>query len=423
MNKTKSIYFLSAVVLIIGCYALNLSYSLFVQTEEREIVESTVPSLSSELSIHGLTLKENEEYIIKETITNTGTVSMNYSLNVIGSDYEIKLIDKDSNLLLGTLEPNKSSDVYLYIKNTKEEDNEINFEVLKNYTTLNNNLTSNIDNTELYTPKKTLIPYSDKENTIEYYIINNYLKDKEVEEAVLTNEELENLTLKEDKLLLPLINYDIVSDEGNLNKTIDNEGTSYYFNNIAEDNYVKINGILWRIVRINGNGTIRLVSNEVIDNYSYTESDTNLEYKNVLEDKINKWYEENLIEFEDILSDEVFCITDYKELNVNSNLECSEENVYKVDNKLLKYPIGLLEAEEVSLIGHDGYLKDVNLWTISTYKSKEAFITKDNALTTSKINEEYEIRPVINIKSDIIINDGSGTMEDPYSIELEENQE
>ena len=138
MNKRKTIYFLSAIVLIVGCYALNLSYSLFVQTEERQIVESIVPSLSSTLSIPSITLKANEEYIIKQTITNTSTISMNYSLNSEGNNYEIKLLEKDNNSLLGTLEPNNIKDIFLYIKNNSEEDNTINFKVDSSYTTLNN---------------------------------------------------------------------------------------------------------------------------------------------------------------------------------------------------------------------------------------------------------------------------------------------
>ena len=117
MNQKKAIYFLSAIVLIIGCYALNYSYSLFVQTEERQIVESVVPSLSSTLSIPSITLKSNEEYIIKETITNTGEVAIKYSLKSDGEDYEIKLLEKDNNIINGILEPNSTSDIFLYIKN------------------------------------------------------------------------------------------------------------------------------------------------------------------------------------------------------------------------------------------------------------------------------------------------------------------
>ena len=64
MNKTKKIYFLSAIVMILGCYVLNLSYSLFIQTEEKDIVTSTVPTITTDLSITSLNLEANKEYVI-----------------------------------------------------------------------------------------------------------------------------------------------------------------------------------------------------------------------------------------------------------------------------------------------------------------------------------------------------------------------
>ena len=86
MDKTKKIYFLFSFVMIIACYALNKSYSMFVASEEKNVVDSVVPNLVSELSVSSITLSGNEEYLIKETITNTSSVSINYALNANGSN-------------------------------------------------------------------------------------------------------------------------------------------------------------------------------------------------------------------------------------------------------------------------------------------------------------------------------------------------
>ncbi len=48
------------------------------------------------------------------------------------------------------------------------------------------------------------------------------------------------------------------TDEG-MYATTDNDGDTYYFRGNAEDNYVLFAGHYWRIVRINGNGSIRLI--------------------------------------------------------------------------------------------------------------------------------------------------------------------
>ena len=42
-------------------------------------------------------------------------------------------------------------------------------------------------------------------------------------------------------------------------KTLDDDGTSYYFRGSPTNNYVKFAGFYWRIIRINGNGSIRMI--------------------------------------------------------------------------------------------------------------------------------------------------------------------
>ena len=60
-----------------------------------------------------------------------------------------------------------------------------------------------------------------------------------------------------------------------LYKSEDDDGESYYFRGAVENNYVKFADMLWKIVRINGDGSIRLILSKKIDtdsmfnNYSY----------------------------------------------------------------------------------------------------------------------------------------------------------
>ena len=72
MSRTRFIYFLSAIVLIIGCFALNTSYSLFVDNDTSNIVDATVPTITDEvtLSLSSVEVEGTKEYLIKQTITN-----------------------------------------------------------------------------------------------------------------------------------------------------------------------------------------------------------------------------------------------------------------------------------------------------------------------------------------------------------------
>ena len=48
------------------------------------------------------------------------------------------------------------------------------------------------------------------------------------------------------------------TDEGLL-KTTDNDGETYYFRGAAEDNYIQYAGHIWRIIRVNGDGSTRII--------------------------------------------------------------------------------------------------------------------------------------------------------------------
>ena len=49
------------------------------------------------------------------------------------------------------------------------------------------------------------------------------------------------------------------SHEKGIFMTEDDDGTSYYYRGSVENNYVKFAGFYWRIIRINGNGSIRMI--------------------------------------------------------------------------------------------------------------------------------------------------------------------
>ena len=215
----------------------------------------------------------------------------------------------------------------------------------------------------------------------------------------------------------------------------DEDGEVYYFAGNPTDNWVKFgkeNGsdIYWRIIRINGDGSIRVIyngistatigtstminSSQVFNSsynrteyagYMYTEGEqhgntTNSDIKTVLDN----WYNSNLASYADKISKEAgFCgdreIADgytwssqpsstiyyagYGRLVTNKipTFKCSNSNdLYTTSssskgNKKLSNPIGLITADEVAMAGgvkgtnnSRYYLyNDENYWTMSPY--------------------------------------------------------
>ena len=150
----------------------------------------------------------------------------------------------------------------------------------------------------------------------------------------------------------------IASNQGDGTKGIygaeDEFGTSYYFRGTVENNYVKFGNFYWRIIRINGDGSIRMIyagtsahANGYNDisvsdmsigvtalNSSYNDN-TYVGYKigsagsstyanthsnagnSTIKTYIDNWYETNLKEYKYYLKDTIYC-NDRKVVNINN---------------------------------------------------------------------------------------------------------
>lgn len=423
MNKTKTIYFLSAVVLIIGCYALNLSYSLFVQTEDKEIVNATVPSLIYNLEQDTFLLHPKEKTVITLRINNEGNSNIKYGISLdetnILENVKIQLVDIENNDIIGSLNSNSNKTIKLYVENTNEIEQTLKFKLEATYDTLNFDTTKYISNTKL-----------DIENKYKLNLSENIMLDSRI--------------IKESE-----------ETTSGLYKTIDDYGETWYFKGEQNYNYISFANHVWRVVRINGNNTIRLILNDVLENKTVfnnvNTNDLGYMYGNTINDNgiiqyntnnstvkefVDKFYENNLKEnFDEFLADTLFCgeKVDLESIT-DLTLKCDEgviENKNRYTSKLdetnsvnnininndLTYPIALLSRKEILLAEYRvedenivSYLNDLELednwWTMSA--------------TETEYNKELYVRPVINLKSNILIKSGNGTIDSPYEIELPE---
>lgn len=152
-------------------------------------------------------------------------------------------------------------------------------------------------------------------------------------------------------------NSTIASNQGDGTKGIysaeDDFGTSYYFRGTVENNYIKFANKYWRIIRINGDGSIRMIyagtsahangttNNDMkIDNSEYNTNyndNTYVGYKigstgsstyanthsnagnSTIKTYIDNWYETNLKEYKYYLKDTIYC-NDRKVVNINNGV-------------------------------------------------------------------------------------------------------
>ena len=216
----------------------------------------------------------------------------------------------------------------------------------------------------------------------------------------------------------PNFNTIATTDEG-MFMMEDDDGESYYFRGTAPNNWVKFGktgttpnegqDIYWRIVRINGDGSIRLIFSGIGSpqrtgpeanigdskfntqknqqrylGYSYGETSIDCTPPNctdsTIKTYIENWFQNNLVDEESKLQDNPFCIdksigerpTSWMWANPvcgatsrtmreedqgskTPQLKCPRaQDKYQKRNGYLKYPIGLLTLDEASIAGGVG---------------------------------------------------------------------
>ncbi len=187
----------------------------------------------------------------------------------------------------------------------------------------------------------------------------------------------------------------------------DGDGTSYYYKGDAYNNYIIVKDMAFRIVRINGDGSLRLVLNDVVLSSSYG---TNNEYLGSnLQKVLENWYDSNF-------KDESYLIE--WEFSYLNSVDFSIEDL-RNDDGYIQTKVGTLSVSEAYVINKDvenSYLNTPNGFLLMNPNGiDEVWAFKNNKITSVSKNAVLNVRPVINIRTDNIT--GSGTKADPYVVE------
>ena len=201
------------------------------------------------------------------------------------------------------------------------------------------------------------------------------------------------------------------SHEKGIYETTDTDGNpTYYYRGSVENNYVKFAGFYWRVVRINGNGSVRIIydgtsahangessadrqygtsyfnpthDNNMYVGYMYTSDEANgTGTSSTIKTNVDKFYTDKLSSYVSKLDTNAGFCGDRSNLNQQSGvgtgtvitynkgylrvvesaptLTCENASDYYTvasassGNKKLSYPIGLITADEMMLASHAG---------------------------------------------------------------------
>lgn len=406
-------------ILTLLCIALGVTYLFF----DKNVSEESIVLVDGKLSINfldGNVLKERESnnYTVNFSVTNNGSDGVFYSINL----GEVK---------------NKNEDIKLVLTNKKSSAliSDSNFP-LKN-ATLAKNIQIGAGETHHYSLN---INY---EGTKTFGAILKIIEEKQsivtFAQTILKDNAVSNTTLTE-------VGESVATEDEGLIADIDDAGTTYYFRGANNKNYVSFAGYTWRIVRINGDGTVKLILNNIIDTvqsfYKNTDDGFNTYNKSNVKTYLTSWYDYNLSEYDNYISLDKYC-NDYNTTNDTDYVYSSY--VRNITNKIPTFnclgkniglKIGLLTADEAIYAGalyqnsntsYYLYNKDIPSawWTMTpatgSSTSLNPFIINTNGALDNNVVGNYNrgVRPVINIIKEVEVS-GSGRVDSPYEIKTED---
>ncbi len=178
-------------------------------------------------------------------------------------------------------------------------------------------------------------------------------------EAIIANNEIKSDSNLNFRLGFPnsSTSEEDIKNKSGLYVAEDDDGDTYYFRGKIDNNYVSFAGKTWRIIRINGDGTVRIILDDNIGNNAY--NSMSLDYQRVgftygnsksctksepcitnyengiftnthggtnseIKGKLEEWYNTNLKDYDDKIAQTTFC----NDVSYGGGTEASSKNLY-----------------------------------------------------------------------------------------------
>ena len=425
-NKNKNIITLGIVSLII--ILLGSTYAFF--TYSRSVQAFTLTS----------------DIIKAEFISGTNSINITNAYP-ISDEFALANLDKLSYIdftVKSTInDPNKAISYELYL--TGDTTNTLDSSYIKVFLTDENN--NKITDPKIYNSLENTTYQADKQTGKVIYIGNNPgIKtnkyrlyawiDKNYEQNTISKKFKFNLNIyaynDTNKELSNIFINDLKEKQTDTCKTyLEEDGITYVSGTktCINFNYVWYSGKLWRITAINPDGTMKMITDDVITTISYG-SDVNFYDISKKDDTtytgsymyqwLNEDFLDTLYNYKNIIvEDSTWNIT------TSSNISTKLPETTLINNSTIgkNTPVGLLNSYEYYLSYKNtsygsGYLNiGYSWWLLNPYSSSYVWDVYIDGNGTSYFPSSSDAaRPSINLKSNIQLTGGDGTKDNPYKI-------
>ncbi len=190
-------------------------------------------------------------------------------------------------------------------------------------------------------------------------------------------------------------------------------GSEYIFKGKNVNNYLMYSGILWRIVKINNDGSINLVTNQSMNEFMWGTNGSNYETSQV-RNWLNSTNDNTGIFYKNLYNP-----TNYlKNTNVCLNTISTLSN-YNCDNYLTDDYVGMLSVIDYinSMVDEETYLNIGDEYWLATMNQNDyAWFVDSDKISKSLVTDFYGIRPTITLNATVAYEKGDGTKDNPYTI-------
>ena len=201
------------------------------------------------------------------------------------------------------------------------------------------------------------------------------------------------------------------------NGTCKTDGTTYqymggcYIKGNPNNNSLWYSGFLWRIMGINADGTVKLITDENVTAIPWGASDTTQNWDgSYAKEWLNKYFYSRL-KNNNIITEQTWCSETTTESD-SARTTCG--------NNLSTQPayVGLITIDEYNLAGAGSSYLNIGQvqWTMTPYSSSSAWrVYNDGRALNNPVSVESGLRAVINVNSDVTITGGNGTLGETWS--------
>ena len=212
------------------------------------------------------------------------------------------------------------------------------------------------------------------------------------------------------------------------NGTCKTEGTynymrGCYIKGASTNNYVWYNGFMWRIMGINSDGTVRLITDENVTAIPYGARKTAENYATntgYIHSWLNDYFYNKLNSTKSIIQNGSYFCSE----TIGATLTNDTVRTTCTSGKEVNASVGLISYDEYYLAGTSSSYLNIGqaFWTMTPYSTSSAWgVFSGVSAYDNGVTNTFGVRPVINVDSTSTITKGDGTTSNYYVLSENKN--